>query len=397
MSRTKKEVFAKFEGAAHRRFETRALPSLQEQRNNLIAEMEGIISGAQAETRALTEEESGRFDVIKKEIAAIDKTLAAEAEARSLGEGNEERDHEDMEQRALDEANFVKYLRGETRALDVANNGAVIPQTIADRIIDKVKELSPIYARATVFNIGGDLIFPVYDDSSDTGAKFVEDMEELEESSGKFTSITLENYIIGALSVISKSLINRKGFDLAGYVILKVAQKIAELLEKTLLNGEPDKCQGVFNTENTITTEGASITADDLIDLQMEVPEVFQPNACWIMNKKTFKAIRKLKNDEGDYIFNKDLTSSFGWTLLGKPVDVSDNAPEAAKGKVAIVYGDMSGLYVKLTKEMELQVLLEKYATKHAIGVVGYTEFDSKIVEKQKIAGLKIKSTAGSN
>ena len=139
MSRTKKEVFAKFEGAAHRRFETRALPSLQEQRNNLIAEMEGIISGAQAETRALTEEESGRFDVIKKEIAAIDKTLAAEAEARSLGKGNEERDHEDMKQRALDEANFVKYLRGETRALDVANNGAVIPQTIADRIIDKVK------------------------------------------------------------------------------------------------------------------------------------------------------------------------------------------------------------------------------------------------------------------
>ena len=83
----------------------------------------------------------------------------------------------------------------------------------------------------------------------------------------------------------------------------------------------------------------------------------------------------------------------FGWALLGKPVYISENAPAIAAGKTAVVYGDMSGLYVKLAQNMEIEVLREKYATKHAIGVVGYVEFDAKIVEPQKLAGLKMKAS----
>ena len=394
--KNKKQIFKDFERKAARKFETRALPDLIEQRNNLVEEMEKIIKDAEQETRALTDDETSRFDEIKKEISNIDKTLKAQKEARSLASAEFGKvNKEDMEQRSYDEVTFEQIIKGEKRALDTGDNSgkALIPTTIADRIIERVKELSPIYNMASTFDIGGDLAFPVYDDKNDTGAALVEDMEELTESAGKFSLIKLENYIVGVLKVISKSLVNRNGFDLVSFTINKVAENIANFLEKGLLNGQKGKYQGVFETDNIVTAASAKdITVDELIDVQLTVPQQFQQNACWIMNKSTFAQIRKIKDNDGNYLLNKDVSKEFGWDLLGKRVYISENAPEVEAGATTIVYGDMSGLYVKLTKKMEINVLLEKFATKYAIGVCAYTEFDSKIIESQKIAALKMKA-----
>ena len=64
--------------------------------------------------------------------------------------------------------------------------------------------------------------------------------------------------------------------------------------------------------------------------------------------------------------------------------------PDMATGSTAIYYGDMSGLATKFSEDMNIEVLREKYATQHAIGVVGWLEFDSKIEDAQKIAALKM-------
>lgn len=379
------------------RLETRSLPTLLEQRNDLLDEMDALVDAANAETRAMNPEETQKFEEMKAKIAQIDATLKADEERRVLDQKQPAPDGKE-EQRAIEEKNFLRFVRGEERALDVANNGGIIPEHIANRIIEKVKELSPIYAMATVYNVGGDLVFPVYDESSDTGAALVEDMTELTESTGKFTTIKLQNHIVGVLKLISKSLMNRSDFDLLSFIVKKVAENIAEFLENAALNGNDGKYVGVFGTENLVTAaKGDAVTADELIDVQMTVPQVFQNNACWIMHKDTFKAIRKLKDSDGNYLLNKDLTHSFGWSLLGKSVYISDNAPKMAAGTVSIVYGDMSGLYLKLAQGMEIQVLLEKYATRHAVGVVGYVEFDCNIVEPQKLAGLKMASTAAAS
>ena len=83
-------------------------------------------------------------------------------------------------------------------------------------------------------------------------------------------------------------------------------------------------------------------------------------------------------------------TSAFGNVLLGKPIYVSDNMDDIEAGKMVIYYGDMSGLAVKITEEMEVQVLREKYATQHAVGVVAWMELDAKIENDQKLAALKM-------
>ncbi|RXI50189.1 phage major capsid protein [Clostridium tetani] len=380
--------------------EYRALPTkptnekgLTEKRIELMVEMEGIVHKTKAETRALNDEEEKRFNEIKTEVEAIDRTLAAVEEQRALQDKTPAKKEPEKEQRALDEEKFLRFIKGEERALDVANNGGIIPTTIANKIIEKVKELSPIYQMATVYNVGGDLVFPVYDETTPIQATYVEDLTELTEQTGKFTTVKLQNFIIGVLAKVSKSLMNRSDFDLVGFVVNKVAQAMAEMLEKECLVGTSGKMTGVLSATQGITAASSTtITADELIDLQDSIPDVYQANACWIMNKTTRKAIRKLKDNDGNYLLNKDITTPFGYSLLGKQVYISENCPEMAAGNKSIVYGDMSGLYVKLTQNVEIQVLIEKYATQHAVGVVGYVEADSKIVEPQKLAVLTMKS-----
>ena len=87
-------------------------------------------------------------------------------------------------------------------------------------------------------------------------------------------------------------------------------------------------------------------------------------------------------------MLNDDLSTPFGESILGKPVYVSDNMDDIATGKVVIYYGDFAGLATKFAEEINIEVLREKYATQHAIGVVGWFEFDSKIENTQMLAKL---------
>lgn len=365
--------------------ETRSMPSLLESRNNLITEMEGLIEKIKSETRSMNEDETKRFGEIKTEVEQIDKTIQAESEAEILtkDETKKAKTPEEEEKRMLDEQNFIKFIKGDTRALDVANNGAIIPTDIANRIITRVRELSPIYQRATVFNVGGDLVFPSFDTNSIV-TSYVADMEELVAQNGNFTSRKLQNFIAGSLVTLSRSLMNRTDFNLVDFIVNTMSQSISQFLEKELLVGSGvTAATGIFTDANatTVAPSGGTITADDLISMQLSIPEQYQGASAWIMNKAQFSSYRKFKDLNGNYMLNPDLRTGFGWNLLGAPVFVSENAPTNA-----IAYGDYSGLFVKLAQNIELQVLNEVFATRHALGVVGYVEFDSRIIEDQKIA-----------
>ena len=372
------------------------LKALYEKRNALMDEMDALLGVCEGEeTRAFNEQEAARFGEIETEVRGLDATIHA-AETREQMERREagEEPTAEVERRALEEQSFLSYCRGETRALDAGGNGGIIPTSIAQRIIEKVKDLSPIYGMVTLYNVKGDLVVPLYDEeNSSVKAAYVEELTELTEGTGKFKTVTLKNFIAGALAKISKSLMNRTDFDLLSFIVYRVASAIAEFLERELVAGTGDKMQGVMDAPVIVTTPSATaITADDLIDLQMTVPQVFQGSACWVMHRETFKAIRKLKDSDGNYILNKDVTKAFGWELLGQPVYTTDSAAKLGAGNKVIAYGDMSGLSVKLSSSVEIQVLMEKFATQYAVGVVGYVECDSKITETQKLAVLQMKA-----
>lgn len=377
---------------------------LAEQRAAFAKEMQDILDKAETEERAMTEEESSRFDELEGKIKDIDRTIKAEERARDLSlnvvddkrkEELRAEEKEEQEERAF--GNYIRGIVSEERAsnLTSGDNGAVIPTSIANKIIKKVLEICPIYQLATRYNVGGTLTIPYYDETTTAiTMAYSTEFTELESSSGKFKSIELKGFLAGALTKVSKSLVNNSQFDIVNFVINQMAENIARWIENELLNGTDEKIDGLAKSKQVVTAAAANaITADELIDLQETVPDAFQPGCIWIMNKDTRTAIRKLKDSDGDYILQKDMTAKWGYRLFGADVYCSDNMSKMAAGKMAIAYGDMSGLAVKVSEDMNIEVLRERFATEHAIGVVGWMEMDAKIENEQKIAILKMKAS----
>jgi HK97 family phage major capsid protein len=237
---------------------------------------------------------------------------------------------------------------------------------------------------------------PYYDEATQAiTMAYSDEFSELESTSGKFTSISLGGFLAGALTKVSKSLLNNSNFALVDFIVNAMSETIARFIEKELINGTSAKVTGLSGITSGQTVTGAStttVTADELIDVQEAVADMYQAGAVWIMKKSTRTAIRKLKDGEGNYLLNRDMSAKWGYTLLGKDVYVTDNMPAMASDKRSIFYGDYSGLAVKVAENPSIEILREKYATQHAIGVVAWLEMDSKIENAQKIACFKNKA-----
>ena len=383
---------------------------LIEKKNDFITRADEVLNKAKEEKRELTEAEAEELAEIRDNVRRIMKTLELKGEFDKM-EGNalekqglpEEETRkcgdEDKTRALAEEKEFEAYIRGQvneraTNLTPAEGSGQVlIPTTIANRIITQVYNMCPILQRSTKYNVKGKLELPYYDVSTQSiTVDWATEFQELESNVGKFTNITLTGYLAGALSLISRSLINNAQFDVVAFIVDRMAYDISRFIENTLLNGS-GSVTGLSTVSNKITAASSTaLTADELIQLQGKIKDVFQGNAIWIMNETTRTAIRQLKSQTGSYLLNEvyDLSSPFKNTLLGKPVYVSDNMPEMEAGKIAIYYGDMSGLATKFSEDINIEVLREKYATQHAYGIVGWLEFDSKIENPQKIAAIQM-------
>ena len=378
------------------------MKKIMEERAKHQADMKALLSKVKEEERAMSEEELQKFEELENKIANIDATLKAMEKERAIeppkpeGEDGEKNKAEE-EERAF--ADFILGKVSEMRAgesnLDMGNNGAIIPTTIADKIIKAVKDRCPIFAKATIYNVKGTLKIPAWGDTEDghnIAVGYQKEFTEITADSGKFTTVDLGGYLAGALTLIGNSVDNNGTFSVVDFVVNQMAEDIATFIEKELLTGTGENAaEGALNTKNVMTAAAQGvITADELIDLQAKVKQTFQKDACWTMHPETFAIIKKLKDGENRYLLQNDISGEFPYSLLGKPVYVSDNMPKLTAGAKAILYGDYSGLSVNLRENISVEVLREKYATMHAVGVNAWFEFDAKVTEEQKLACLKM-------
>ncbi len=392
------------------------IKTLEEKRGSLITEMEQLIGKAKSEVRAFSEDETKRLSEIEKEVEGLNATIEAERRAETVkasinakkqseqrAEAPAETQNSDIaeaEKRAF--AAFIQsggQLPVETRAgeqnITMGNNGAIIPVSIAGNIISKVNEICPIMNGATQYSVTGTLKVPVWGDTEDghnITVSYQEEFKDITADAGNFTSVDLGGHLVGSLVLIGKSVITNSQIDITSFVISEIAKKIAEFNEKELLKGTKDKIEGALNTKTVVTSKSEkAVLADELIDLQAKIPTIYQANACWTMHPDTFAYIKKLKDANGQFLMmnnTSNITNAFPYVLLGKPVYLSDNMPKMAAGAKSILYGDYSGVSINLRQQIELQVLNEKYATQHAVGIVVWYELDGKVTDHQKLAVL---------
>lgn len=376
---------------------------MEEKKNDLITRAEEVINKAKMEERELTPDEAQELAEIRDDVRKIKETLGlmddidrecgdkkmVKNELPKEGEKMEE-EKEVQETRAFE--NYVRGIVVNERDGELAKsaNGAVIPTTIANRIIKKVFDICPILEKSHKYNVKGNLDLPYYDVETKTiNVAYQTEFTPMSSSVGSFNKISLSGFLAGALVKISRSLINNSQFDIVAFIVDEMAYAIKRFIEKELLVGTNGKVTGLSTLTNSMNTASATaITADEVVKLQGKVKDEFQANSIWIMSPATREALRLLKDNYGRYLLQDDITAPFGKVLLGKPVYVSDNMPEIGSGNTAIYYGDMTGLATKFAEEINIQVLREKYADEHCDAVIGWFEFDSKVENAQKIAKL---------
>jgi HK97 family phage major capsid protein len=394
------------------------LKGLVEKKNDLITRYEEIVSAAEQNKRALTDDEAQELAEIRDNVRKIVETLKLDDDFRELdkmkvkedAEPKEEVEVKTTEERAMEtekieREQFENFIRGHvvherageltpaTTGTGIGLGGVLIPQTIVNHIIRKVYDICPILDRSQKFNVKGKLEVPYYPAGANTiNVAYQTEFSPLASSSGSFATIELTGFLAGALTKVSRTLINNVDFDVVGFVVDEMSYAIKRFIEHELLIGTSGKVEGLSGATNIVTAGSATaITLNDIINLHDAIKDDFQSNAIWIMSPATRTALRELVSNTGYPLLNDDISTPFGTSILGKPVYVSDNMPDVATGVKAIYYGDMHGLATKFNENINVEVLRERYADEHAIGVIGWFEFDSKVIDNQQIAVLQMK------
>lgn len=385
------------------------MKKLFELRAKKKAELEALLGKAKTEERAFSEDEKKQFDALESEIKSLDATIMAEERAKGISELKvpetapataPQATQEELEERAF--ADFINgkvtEMRSGEQNIDWTNGASTVPTSIAKRIIDEVVDICPILAGAEVYHEKGTLKIPKWtkaNSTHDVTVAYATEFTPLTADSGKFASVDLGGYLAGALVLVGKSVINSSSINVTQFVIKKIAEKVAQFLEGELLKGSGSSAaQGATKTSNVVTTGTAlTIGLADLIAVQAAVKSKYQKNACWTMNASTFTAIKQLTDTNARPLIELDVTAEFPYRLLGKPVYLSDNMDEIGGNKLAVLYGDYSGLSVNFREDIGIEVLREAYHTQHAIGIDAWFEFDSQITDEQKLAVLKVKNS----
>lgn len=375
------------------------LKELMEKRNDLVDQIENLTQNVETEQRAFSQEENEKFESLTKEVEDIDKTIAQVERAQKLTrvdtttDNDEAENEDDLEVRAF--ADTIR--RGADSNITKGDNTAVIPKTIANRIVDKIKDISPLFRDATKYNVKGTFSIPYVDSANDNiTVAYAEEFTDLEAKSTHLLSVDLTGYLMGVLAKVSISLLNSTDIDLVDFVVNKMAASAAAFIDKEILDpsaptGDNAKIKGLSNAEQIVYAGSVSaITADTLIKLKNKLKSAYQAGAYFVMHPETLTAIQLLKDNNQRYIFNDEIQNGFSGTILGKPVYTSDQCPTIAEDANVIFYINPSqALAVKMVEE-SITILRERYATQHALGIVDWVELDARIQNQQAVAVLNM-------
>lgn len=375
------------------------LKELMEKRNDLVDQIENLTKNVETEQRAFSQEENEKFESLTKEVEDIDKTIAQVERAQKLTkvdtttDNDEAENEDDLEVRAF--ADTIR--RGADSNITKGDNTAVIPKTIANRIVDKIKDISPLFRDATKYNVKGTFSIPYVDSANDNiTVAYAEEFTDLEAKSTHLLSVDLTGYLMGVLAKVSISLLNSTDIDLVDFVVNKMAASAAAFIDKEILDpsaptGDNAKIKGLSNAEQIVYAGSVSaITADTLIKLKNKLKSAYQAGAYFVMHPETLTAIQLLKDNNQRYIFNDEIQNGFSGTILGKPVYTSDQCPTIAEDANVIFYINPSqALAVKMVEE-SITILRERYATQHALGIVDWVELDARIQNQQAVAVLNM-------
>ncbi|MCP3738812.1 phage major capsid protein [Rossellomorea sp. BNER] len=374
-----------------------------------IDELKQELTTLEGEVRSLLNEDKVKEAEVKmeeqrslKSKIKIQEELDAqeEREVNEKMEKREEKQEERQDNKQVEYRDaFYKMVRGvdlnsdERRSLTAGSataGGHTVPKSFQKKLIDKLEELNIMRKLATVIQTDSDMDIPVI--VSHGTAAWTAEEGAYNESDDVFGQITLKAFKLTRIIKVSEELLQDSAFDLENYLVNEFARSIAKAEENAFVAGDGvDKPEGVFvGAEVGLTAaSGSALKADEIVDLYYSLPRPYREKAVFIANDSTVKVIRKLKDSEGNYLWEKGLGGEPS-TILGRPVHTSEFSPEIGVNANVIAFGDMSYYQIADRKTRVFQRLNEKYADFGQVGFRGYERVDGKLTLAEAVKVLKM-------
>lgn len=273
--------------------------------------------------------------------------------------------------------------------------GFLVPDEFEKKLISALEEENVFRPLATkIQTSSGDRKIPVITQKGE--ATWMEEEEAYTLSDDAFGQIALSAYKVGTAIKISEELLNDSVFDLPSYIAKEFARRIGTKEEEAFLIGDgKGKPTGIFaatgGAENGATTTGAAITFDDVIELFYSLKSPYRKKAVWVLNEQTVKALRKIKDNTGNFIWQPSVSAGLPDTILNRPYVTSVYAPTIAAGAKAIAFGDYSYYWVADRQGRSLKRLNELFAMNGQVGFLASQRVDGKLILPESVKTLTIK------
>lgn len=379
------------------------LDSHRNEKGVLSAEDDASYSRMEQEITDLGKEISRleRQEAFEKELSQpVNMPLTGRPAAGSLGK--------EKTGRASDEyrTNFWDMMRSKTPMPQVVNalqigtdseGGYLVPDEYERTLVEALEEENVFRQLAKVVRTSsGDRKIPVV--ATKGTASWIDEEGAYLESDDSFGQVSIGAYKVGTMIKVSEELLNDSVFDLEAYISREFARRIGAKEEEAFFTGDGSgKPLGVLaatgGAETGVTAASATaITADELIDLFYSLKAPYRRNAVWVLNDSTIKAIRKLKDNQGQYLWQPSLTAGAPDLLLGKPVRTSAYMPAIAADAKTVAFGDFSYYWIADRQGRSFKRLNELYAATGQVGFLASQRVDGKLVLPEAIKVLAQKS-----
>ena len=396
---------------------------LIEKRANLWKGMNAFLE-AQNKDGVLSEEDDAkykemekRFDALTAEIKRAERMNAIEAElnkpvnnpivTKPMVDNEDEKTGRASKKYKKNfwNAMRMKHMRPEVAdALQIGTDsegGYLVPDEYETTLVEALEEENIFRKLAHVINTSsGDKKIPVV--ASKGSASWVDEEGSITDSDDAFSQVSIGAYKLGTLIKVSNELLNDSAFNLEAYITKEFARRIGTKEEEAFFVGDGSgKPTGIFNATGgadvgVTAASATAITADELIDLFHSLKAPYRKNAVWLVNDSTVKAIRKLKDNNNNYLWQPGLTAGQPDTILGRPVYTSSFVPTIAAGAKTIAFGDFSYYLIAYRQGRIFKKLSELYAANDQTGFVATQRVDGKLVLPEAIKVLQQKATSGS-
>lgn len=399
------------------------LNEMLEKRKNLLNTMDGFLETHKNSNGALSVEDDATYSKMEKEFDELTASITrAQRRANMEMEMNkpvnapitakpmvmtEQEENTGRGSKAY-KKNFWNAMRRKQMTPEMSNalqigtdseGGFLVPDDYETTLVEALEEENIFRKLAHVISTSsGDRKIPVV--ASKGSASWVDEEGTIPDSDDAFSQVSIGAYKLGTLIKVSNELLNDNVFNLESYISKEFARRIGAKEEDAFFNGNgTGKPVGIFNAtggaEVGVTAASATaITADEIIDLFYSLKASYRKKAVWILNDATIKTIRKLKDNNGNYLWQPALTAGTPDTILGRPVYTSSYVPTIAAGAKTIAFGDFSYYWIADRAGRNFKKLSELYAANDQTGFVATQRVDGKLILPEAIKVLKMKASA---